>query len=249
MKNTDPPIILLPGMGAGGRLLRLQRDALPSLCTPDWIDPREREPLNIYARRFADRIAPAKQCFVGGVSFGGIVALEMAAHLHAEACFLIASVRSRNELPWPIRMLRPIARLGPNGLGRAATCITRAMAPLLPARALGHLIRLSRPESAFLRWASWAVLTWRPSAELARLRVYQIHGSADRTLPLSNTQPDVIIAGAGHLLPITHPDAISEFIRERLHGCEESHRCFGHASPAVDSHVSNHADRLDPDGN
>jgi hypothetical protein len=74
-KDVDPPLILLPGMAADGRLFRFQRAILPCLCTPAWIEPFDREPLTDYAQRFARSITPHGRCFVGGASFGGIVAL------------------------------------------------------------------------------------------------------------------------------------------------------------------------------
>jgi hypothetical protein len=43
--DVDPPLILLPGMAADGRLFRHQRAALPCIRTPAWIKPRDREPL------------------------------------------------------------------------------------------------------------------------------------------------------------------------------------------------------------
>jgi pimeloyl-ACP methyl ester carboxylesterase len=214
--DVNPPLILLPGMAADGRLFRHQRAALPCIRTPDWIEPRDREPLADYAQRFAQAITTGGLCFVGGASFGGIVALEMAAHLQAEACFLIASVRSDRELPWRLRALRPVARLGPTGLGRIAAVVALSLAPCLPAVVAGRLKRLSNPQSTFLRWASWAALTWQPSARTRGVRVFQIHGSADRTLPVRHTRPDVVVTGKGHLLPFTHPEAVNEFIRHRL---------------------------------
>jgi hypothetical protein len=103
--DVDPPLILLPGMAADGRLFRHQRAALPCIRTPDWIEPRDREPLADYAH---------------------------------------------------------------------------------------------------------------PSAKTREVRVFQIHGSADRTLPVRHTRPDVVVTGAGHLLPFTHPEAVNDFIRRRL---------------------------------
>ena len=71
--NVDPPLILLPGMAADGRLFRHQCAALPCIRTPVWIEPRDREPLADYAQRFAQAISTGGRCFVGGASFGGIV--------------------------------------------------------------------------------------------------------------------------------------------------------------------------------
>ena len=159
---------------------------------------------------------PRQACFIGGASFGGMVALEMAVHLRTEACFLVASVAFGSRTPLAVPALRPLARLGPQRFGTVAAWVARWPTRLLPEGVVGRLRRLSDPRSAFLRWASWAVLNWRPAPRSGGVRIYQIHGAADRTLPLRYTRPDVVVAGAGHLLPLTHPDAVNEFIRRRV---------------------------------
>jgi pimeloyl-ACP methyl ester carboxylesterase len=203
-------------MAADDKLFRFQRAALPSMVVPNWIEPRDREPLIAYAGRFARYIDPGGPCVVGGASFGGMVALEMAVHLRAEACILIASIRSGRELPWELRALRPLAWLGLGQLGRVAAEVGRRLPPSLPGRTCRRLRRLAEPRSAFLRWATWAVLNWRPSPEARDVRVYQIHGAEDRTLPVRYTRPDVVVAGGGHMLPLTHPETVNEFILRRL---------------------------------
>ena len=40
----------------------------------------------------------------------------------------------------------------------------------------------------------------------------QIHGSADRTFPIRYTHPDQIVTGGGHLLTLTHPIEVNEFL-------------------------------------
>ena len=58
---------------------------------------------------------------VSGVSFGGIVARELASSINAKACILISSVRSPDELPpWfrVFRALRPrTAEMGMSTIG------------------------------------------------------------------------------------------------------------------------------------
>jgi pimeloyl-ACP methyl ester carboxylesterase len=225
-RNSDTLIILLPGMAADERLFRLQRTEFPGLITPTWIEPNRREPLRDYARRLGQCIDPGEPCFVGGASFGGTVALEMAVHLRAEACFLIASVRSRDGLPWQYRALRPVAQFGPERLGRIAGWCSRWLAPFLPTVTNGLLNRLAQPRSDFLRWASWAILNWKPSPQAVRLMVYQIHGSADRTLPIRYARPDHIVAGGGHLLPLSHGAEVNDFLRRRI----EQHRRLARGS-------------------
>jgi pimeloyl-ACP methyl ester carboxylesterase len=103
------PLILLSGMGADERILEPQIEKFPRLIVPKWIDPLPNESIPSYARRFAERIDPTRPCFIGGASFGGFVAVEMARHLDAKACFLIGSVKSADDLPLRVRILRPAA--------------------------------------------------------------------------------------------------------------------------------------------
>src|SRR5262245_55843221 len=93
-RTDNVPLILLSGMAADERLFEPQRVAFPDLRVPAWIDPLPGESLRGYAARLARRIDPGRPCLVGGASFGGMVALEMAPHLQADACVLIGSVRS-----------------------------------------------------------------------------------------------------------------------------------------------------------
>jgi pimeloyl-ACP methyl ester carboxylesterase len=164
---------------------------------------------------------------VGGASFGGIVALEMAAHLPARACVLISSVRSPGELPRWYRLLRPAALLGPARLGWLAGLIAGTSAPSLPRDVAWRLRRLSGPGMAFQRWASWAVLTWQPSRAARRVRVYQIHGGTDRTFPVRYTRADVVVEKGGHLLPLTHPQAVNELLRQPGANSAEGGAAYG----------------------
>lgn len=42
--------------------------------------------------------------------------------------------------------------------------------------------------------------------------IYHVHGDRDRLIPVHRVAPDRVIAGAGHLLNLTHADAVNEFI-------------------------------------
>jgi pimeloyl-ACP methyl ester carboxylesterase len=207
------PVILLSGMAADERLFDPQRAALPNLRVQPWIKPFHRESLRSYAARMARLIDPGCDCIVGGASFGGVVALEMAHRLHARGCLLIGSVRSPQELPWRWRALRPLTALSPDVLGKAAGLVARVAGPFLAHGTCRRLRRLSRPEAAFVRWAMYAVVCWNPHPATRRVRVLQIHGEKDRTLPAALTRADVVIPGSGHALSLTSPAAVTEFIR------------------------------------
>lgn len=206
------PIILLSGMAADERLFEAQLAAFPNLRVQPWIDPLPGESPRAYAAQLAPMVDPGRPCIVGGASFGGVVALELATHLPALGCILIGSARSPSVLPWRWRLLRPLARLGPKALGVLAGCGARLGGRLLRGGTIRRLQRLSRPEAAFVRWAMCAVVRWRPSPAVRRVRVFHIHGAADRALPVGLARPDVIVPGGGHALSLFSPGAVNEFI-------------------------------------
>ena len=119
------PIILLSGMAADERLFEAQAAAFPNLRVQPWVPPLPGESLRRYAARLAPLVDPGQPCLVGGASFGGVVALELAARLPALGCILIGSIRSPAGLPWRWRLLRPIAMLGPKVLRVVATLVAR----------------------------------------------------------------------------------------------------------------------------
>jgi pimeloyl-ACP methyl ester carboxylesterase len=210
--SHETSVVLLPGMAADDRLFEPQRRAFPNLIVPPWIEPEPWEPLSSYARRMAARLNSSGLLLIGGVSFGGIVALEMADYLGLAKCVLISSIRSPAEMPWRLRVLRSLATVGPDRLGITSGWAARWLAPSMPRATVRRLGRLAAPQSTFLRWACWAVLDWQPTPRARRTRVRQIHGSADRTFPIRYTHPDRIIIGGGHLLTLTHPAEVNEYL-------------------------------------
>jgi pimeloyl-ACP methyl ester carboxylesterase len=75
--------------------------------------------------------------------------------------------------------------------------------------------QLSESDARFLRWATRAVLRWEPGPPLD-VPIFQIHGRRDHVLPVAHTRPDVIVEGAGHVLSLTHPADVNEFLRTRM---------------------------------
>lgn len=209
-----PPLILLPGMGADARLFASQVKRFPTLRVPEWLPPHPHESLRQYAARLAPTVDPGVPSIVGGASFGGIVALEMAAHLQAVACVLIGSIRSQAELSWRWRVCRPLALLRPDNLGRLAGVAARA--PGIGAATRRRLRRLASPEAAFLRWASCAVLRWQPSPATRTVRVFQIHGQCDRTLPATLSRADTVVPGGQHALSLFNPAAVNAYLERVL---------------------------------
>ncbi len=185
---------------------------------PPWIPPQKSESLPHYAARMAETVTPDrdKPLVLGGVSFGGMLAYEMARRVKPDAVVLIASCRTRQGL-------RPIYRAG------------RLLLPLVPVQAWSVAKLLSGPvvrirlgvpserkelairmfkemDSRFMHWALQAILGWTPSP-LEGIRVLQIHGRRDSLIPARRVEADKVIPGGGHMINVSHADQVNDFIK------------------------------------
>jgi pimeloyl-ACP methyl ester carboxylesterase len=216
--ETDLPMIFLPGIGTDARLFSLQRLEFPQLVIPDWLPPRRFESLTDYAARFAPVVNPGKPCIVGGMSFGGIVALELCRHLPAVACVLISSVKSSRELPLWMRVLGPFAIVLPRRtdliVAAFGTALSYTVGFALPPHARQFCEHLSKTRSLVLPWACRVAVKWRPEPAELPCPVFHLHGDADPIFPMRFTQADQVVPGGGHALPFTHPYLVNQFLRE-----------------------------------
>jgi pimeloyl-ACP methyl ester carboxylesterase len=215
-------LILLPGMGADARLFAPQREVFPSLRVPDWIPARRGESLADYARRWAGTVTCNPPFFLGGVSFGGMVALEAARYLKPTGVFLIASCRSGRAVARRVLALQRAGRVLPTWL------VARLRSPVA-----GYIARVEKLGAAhrrllrelatdapvpFLRWAVSAIRrwSWEGASGGIGIPIHQIHGRADRIIPFVPGEIDHVIQDGGHLINLTHADDVNQFILARL---------------------------------
>lgn len=210
------PILCLSGMAADERLFASQVAAFHDLQVVPWVTPFETESLAEYAARLARMVDPGVPCIVGGASFGGVVALEMSHHLQARACLLIGSVRSHRGIPVRWRLLRPLVWLGPRRLGRLAAAAAFLGRPFVSRGTIRRLNKLSREDSAFVRWSICAILTWRPSPATREVQIFQIHGSADSVLPAWRSEAVEIVPGGPHALTLFASKQVNTFIERAI---------------------------------
>lgn len=210
------PLILLPGMMADHRLLAEQQAAFPNLIIPPWPEHHPSDTIASFAEKIADPLRPIGPCVVGGVSFGGIVALELARHLNSPGCILISSISSPREMPFRFRILRPIGFLPEPAFNATTFAITRLFRSSMRRGVKRRSDQMLA--SPFFSWATRAILRWKgcdPAIPIA-----QIHGDSDLTFPIGLTQPDHVVKGAGHMLVATHSDIVNEFIKQFVASCE-----------------------------
>ena len=212
---SKPTLILFPGMGADQRLFQPQR-ALPyPLITPRWIEPEAGERLPDYARRMASRIEKPDRFVLGGVSFGGMVAAELAANPQPAGLVLIATCLSSRSIPTAYWFVNALSKAIPNPLIGASARLPRRFLDLFATfdSAERHIMAdmLAEMSVTSLRRMSGMIRSWPGAAPLTCPRLW-LHGADDPVIPAKKVEPDVVIPGAGHLVNWTHADRVNEEI-------------------------------------
>ncbi len=209
---AGPVFYLIPGLGANGRIFERLR-LIGTVRILEWLEPAAPdEPLATYAVRLAAPIPPDEACWLVGVSFGGVVALEIASLRPQARVILISSIADPTERAgwvslgrwlhadaWlPIALLRKLPRAAGwffGVSGDQATALLREM--------LNHLTPTYTP------WALRCLFRWR-GCEVQP--VAHLLGDRDRVFPAGQRSATHLIPGGTHFMVVTHASIISSIL-------------------------------------
>jgi len=209
-------IYFISGLGADRTVFRnLSFSDTTKIHYLDWIDPKPKESLPAYALRLAESIDSSVPFAIIGLSFGGMLATEIASVLHPKKTILVSSVPTKSELPWHFRLAGRI------GIIKLIPAVRPKRVPRFVASFFGVESKtdalffqqlLIRTEPRFSKWAMDAILKWNRTEAPAGL--VRIKGSKDRVLPIGNGKVDYIINGGGHFMIFNRADEISKILSE-----------------------------------
>ncbi|MEL6740589.1 MAG: alpha/beta fold hydrolase [Planctomycetota bacterium] len=230
-------VVFLPGLGADERLFEPQieavREAGHAPETPAWPGHRPGETLPAFAGRAGDAIAPCAQTLLVGFSFGGMVALEIAARGDADhrpaGVVLISGLRSKRAVTLGFKAQQAAGRLVPRSLVRTimtGRLVDRFAATDALSAEQTEILRdmARRTDLDFLFWAARASARWGFDGRCPS-PVRHVHGRLDRTIPYA-AHPDLPggearLVDAGHLITWTAPETVNEVILEAAGAHEE----------------------------
>ncbi len=221
---SAPTLVMLSGLGADARLFDTQRAAFPGLVCPAWLAPSPRETLERYAERMADLIPRTRPLILGGASFGGMIAAQLAPALRPDALVLIGSCVSPAEIAPRVRWAAKAAPFIPMFLGGPVRVVGRVFIRRLGPMTRGQreiiLTMADATPFSFIRWAAGAIFSWR-GAPASPCRVYRIHGDRDAIIPMVPARTHTVIPGAGHVPNVSHGAEVNAAIGRVLQECAE----------------------------
>jgi pimeloyl-ACP methyl ester carboxylesterase len=212
MKN----IYLFSGLASDERVFQqLDLSGFQTIFVP-WLSPGKEESIEQYAHRMAQKIHGEKPVLIG-LSFGGIMAIEIAKIIDTEKVILISSVKQCSELPHWLRLV------GKTGLIRWVPIQFFKHTDffiywLFNARQqkdknfLKTLIKDADP--ILMKWSLLKTVNWKNRVVPDNL--VQIHGTKDHIFPVRHIQANYTIDNSGHFMVINHAQEVSKILRKVL---------------------------------
>jgi len=210
-------IYFISGLAADSRVFK--HIALPAgyeVVHLDWLKPATHETVGEYAMRLAEGINRQEPFALLGLSFGGMLATEIALQYAPVKTILVSSVPHYKHLPGYYRAagVTGFHKLLPVHFFKKAAILKRLFTTETEEdkEMLRQLIRDS--DDHFIRWAIDAIVRWKGGG--VSFPHIHIHGSRDEVLPLRFTTPTHKMRGAGHLMVMNRAEELNKIIREYL---------------------------------
>lgn len=203
----------ISGLGADKRVFdRLQLNH--QFTYIDWLIPTPNEPLDKYAKRLSEVINPHEDFVILGVSFGGLVAVEISKILNPKACILISSAETHLELR---KLFKYIGKAGilkymPSKLFKLPKQIAHFLFGAKNKGALNNI--LDDTDLNFAKWASTRLCEWTNEQKIKSC--IKIAGTKDKILPPSKDINTILIPGGEHFMIYDKANEISHIINEKL---------------------------------
>ena len=216
-EKTQKNIYCISGLGADKRVFNKLKFKGYQPIHINWLAPNKNEKLADYAKRLAVAIEDKEPILIG-LSFGGIVAVEIAKQIAVEKVILISSIKTTRENPWYFKIFRwlPVHRIIPfKNLLRFVYWLINWVFSLetIEERKLLKTI-LNDTEANFLKWAINKVIFWNNKTILDH--IYHLHGTRDRIFPINFVEPDITIDKGGHFMIMNRAEEISQIIEHLI---------------------------------
>lgn len=214
-------VYFISGLGADERVF--QKLELPQswhLHFIKWLTPQKEESLAHYATRIAALIDTSRDFVLVGLSFGGMVAIELSKIIQPKLIILISSIGCREELPPSYQWI------GKTGIDKVVPALLlKKITPYTywifgtnteeERTLLKQIIDDTSPH--FLKWAIHEIVNWKQVERPAN--IVHIQGTKDRIFPYRYTKANIKIKDAGHLMVYGKAKIISEILVEKIKGC------------------------------
>lgn len=210
-------VFFIPGLGADKTVFQfLDID----FCEPvyiEWLKPSPKETLADYALRLQQTFIPEDAVIVG-LSFGGMLATEIAKKNPKAKVILISSAKTYLEIPAYLRAFKkmPLHKWLPHRYLKSFVWKLHNLFGVKSEKPAAVFKKIFETlDIDFTVWALHAIVCWRnrnvPS------NIIHIHGTIDKVLPYQLVKCNYSIEKGGHLMVMEQYDEISALLKKIIY--------------------------------
>ncbi len=215
--NEALKIFLVSGLGADKRTFDyLQLEFHNRINYVSWIPPFDKEKIDSYSARLIEKYNMDQNSIVIGLSFGGIVAVEISKQVKLLKTIIISSARNKNDLPVLFRIIGKVGLhklISENQIRRSNVFMEKAFGASTgeEKHVLSDVLKNTNVEVA--KWAIREMTNWNESGK--NEYIVRIHGDRDKIIPLKN-DADYVIQDGGHMMITQRATEISSILNEEI---------------------------------
>lgn len=208
-------LYLISGLGADERVFERLKLNVDVVHIP-WKSPLKDESISEYVKRLGSKIDTSEEFYLGGLSFGGMCAQEIAKELKPKKLILISTAKSPDEFPAFIRFAfkTGVYKLIPDIIyKRLAFGANRIMGLVGKNADVKFRAMVSGIDKKLFGWSIDKMAKWEGGGDVPYLHV---HGTADKLLPSRSIKNATLVKGGGHLMVLNKSGEISDLINRYL---------------------------------
>lgn len=205
-------IYILSGLGADERVFQLLDLSAFDVVFIQWIKPEVKECIQDYAARLLRQIKTENPIIIG-LSFGGMMAVEISKLITTQKIILLSSAKGKNEIPFYLKIMGSLGldRIIPAWVLKQSNPIVNwffGVSGDFEKDLLKQILKDMEP--VFLKWAIHQVLNWQN--EFVPQNLIHIHGTNDKLLPFRYVTADYVVRGGGHFMLLHQHQEVSKYL-------------------------------------
>lgn len=209
-------VYVFGGLGADERVFHKIDFSAYDVHFIQWLAPYRNERIEDYAIRLIAQIGTRNPILVG-LSFGGMMAVEVSKHINTEKIIIISSAKCKSEIPAYYRLAGKIGLtkiISPNVFIKANLFTNWFFSnrTLEDKKMLSAIVHDTDP--VFLKWAIHAIATW--DNNYIPNNIYHIHGDADRILPYRYVSSNETLKGGAHLMIVNRAEEVNAILQKLI---------------------------------
>ncbi len=181
----------------------------------DWEIPFVNEPLKHYCERLVNQIDKNSEVILIGVSFGGIIAQEIAKIISVKKIIILSSIKSEKELDWKLKVVSKLKlhKLFPASILLFLNKLTANYYFGIKSKEERHLLKkiIDDTNPLFMVWAIDCIMKWKNDTGIIPLH---IHGTQDKIFPILNIDMCIPIEKGGHFMVFNRSKEVSLLIND-----------------------------------